>query len=158
MEAQIVEVKLDTGSYTNKIKHNVLFSIKQNKFIKGRPHKGLSWGIDYRLLPGYYYKWSVNGLKDERGVEFAITKVYVDDKGSINGAGDICAFNLILTELRSFTKDPEAPESLRLFIESLPSGYHTVGDIPDPSKTFQPDEVKKVCEYLKKKVEESAEY
>ena len=62
-----MNIRLESGSYTNTFKHNILYSLRQNKFIRGRAHKGAAWGVDYRILSGYYVLWSARGFKDLRG-------------------------------------------------------------------------------------------
>ena len=70
----------------------------------------------------------------------------------------LCEFtNLTRDDINVILRDPEAPESLKAFLDCLPFGYHTVGCVPDPTKTYQPDEIQRVCSYLKSKMAELAE-
>lgn len=158
----VIEISLRSGSYSNTFHHEVLYSLKRSKFVKGHAHKGASWGVDYRILPGYYILFSAGGYKDVRGFGISIEKVriYKDETGDerIERLETICEVDKLTREdVEQMTQDPRAPESLKLFLECIPWSYHTVGCVPDPNKTFSPDEIQKVCQYLRTKMVETAE-
>lgn len=158
----VIELHLNSGSYSNTFRHEVLYSIKRNKYVKGHAHKGMSWGVDYRILPGVYVIFSAGGYKDLRGFDLSIEKVriYKDEKGDkrIERIETICEVDKLTKEdVEQMVQDPRAPESLKLFLDCIPWSYHTVGCVPDPNKTFSPDEIQKVCQYLKAKMIETAE-
>ena len=161
-DLDVVEISLESGSYTHIFYHQVLYSLKRNKFVSGRAHKGASWGVDYRILPGYYIMWYAHGYKDIRGFTISLekVKVYKDEngKGVKETVETICEINgLTRDDVVKMVQDQRAPESLKDFIECLPFGYHSVGCVPDPTKTFSPDEVTRVCQYLRMWRVETAE-
>ena len=153
-----VKLSLRTGELTHKIYHYVLYSIVRSKFIKGMPHSGVTWGIDYLIYPGYYLMWYVDGYKDNRGLEFGIRKIHVTSDYQYEVVEDVVRVHTTLDELRSMASDPNCPESLRLFIASLPQGYHSIGTVPNLDRVFDQGEVERVRAYLDAWVKSHAEY
>ena len=137
-----------TGELTHRVYHYVLYSITRAKFIKGMPHRGVTWGIDYLIYPGYYLMWYVDGYKDNRGLELGIRKIHVTGDYEYEVVEDVVRVHLTLDDLRSMAGDPNCPESLRLFINSLPHGYHSIGTVPDLNRVFDNNEVERVRAYL----------
>ena len=153
-----VKIFLRTGELTHRIHHYVLWSIVRNKFIKGIPHRGISWGISYLVYPGYYYLWYIEGFKDERGLEFGIRKIHVTGDNEYEVLEDVVKIHVTLADLRQMVNDPNCPESLRLFINSLPHGYHSIGTVPNLDRVFDNNEVERVRAYLDAWVRAHAEY
>ena len=153
-----VKLSLRTGELTSRIHHYVLYSIARSKFIKGMPHKGLNWSIDYLVYPGYYMLWYIEGFKDTRGLEFGIRKIHITGDYEYEVVEDIVRVHITLDELKSMLNDPNCPESLRLFINSLPHGYHSIGTVPNLDKVFDNNEVERVRAYLDAWVKSHAEY
>ena len=158
---QIVELGFQSGSYTHRFVHKALYSIRNNKFIKGWCGKrGFAWGCNYRVYEGYYYLFEADGFKDERGFDFRILKIHVSKEyrfGYYNVVEEIVKTHLTLGEFKEIISDPNAPESLRLFYECLPVSYHSVGCVPDPTKTFPQDEIQRVKKFLEEKMTSLAE-
>ncbi|AZI75775.1 putative nuclease [Sulfolobales Beppu filamentous virus 2] len=147
-EQKVIKLEFETGSYSHTLKHSVLYSVKRNKFVKGFCHKGTRWRCEYRVFPGVYIVWSVSGFKDSRGLVFTIRKVKVGEDGSMSNVEIMFNDSLLLDDLLKMRDDPNAPGSLRLFINSIPIAYHTVGSIPSSDVTFDADEVQRVITYV----------
>ena len=156
--AQVVEVAFKTGMATHTLEHNVLYSLRQEKFIKGFSHKGSYWAVEYRVLPGYYLLWSIHGFKDDRGLIFSIRKIRVKEDGGIEDVATIASWRVRLWELKEWVNDPSIPQSLKLFLECLPSGYHDIGCIPNPEARFSQGEVDNVVKWVNSKIASTAEY
>ena len=152
---------LENGVYTHTMTYSALYSIKRNKFVNARCHKGSRWGCDYLLYPGTYVLFDISGYRDERGLEFVIKKVKIEDDGNgygmVSDVENIVDTEVTLDELLKMIEDPNVPQALRLFIQAIPTVYHTVGNVPDPTVTFSDDEIKKVKEYLEAYVRSKAE-
>lgn len=153
-----VKYSTETGVSTHTLRHAVLWSIVRNKFIKGRPHRGLSWGIDYLVYPGFYYEWRVSGFRDNRGVNFGIYRIRIYDNNQAEHIGTITEVHLTLDELKSMINDPNCPESLKDFITTIPTRYHCIGTVPNTEKVYQPDEIERVKRYLEDWIRKQAEY
>ena len=167
MAEDVLEVWVDAYSTRHTIRYSVLYSIRQNKFIKGRVDGHGEARIGYRVLEGEYLLWSVSGFTDNRGCRFEITRVKVEKqefplsgiiKGKLTTLETICSYETTVDELQQFADDPTAPESFKLFIDSLPHGKFGIGKVPDPTKTFDVNEAEKVCRFIGKKIRESAEF
>lgn len=153
-----VKFSTKTGELTHKIHHYVLYSIARAKFIKGMPHRGVTWGIDYLIYPGYYLMWYVDGYKDSRGLDFGIRKIHVTSDYQYEVVEDVVKVHITLDDLRSMLNDPSCPESLRIFIASLPHGYHSIGTVPNLDKVFDNNEIERVRAYLDAWARSHAEY
>ena len=160
LQPQVMPVRFstETGVWTHTLRHAVLWSVIRNKFIKGRPHGGLVWGIDYLVLPGVYLLWGVNGFRDNRGLEFYITKIRIIGDYQAEHIEDVISIHLTMEDLRNMLNDTNCPEALKDFIGSIPSRYHDIGTIPNTEKAYPPDEVERVKKYLEEWLRKQAEY
>jgi len=131
---EIVEMALKTGRWSNTIDHELLFSIVNNRFVKGTTHKGLNWGIEYRIYSGNYVLLRIHGYTNDRGVDLEVQKVKIDRSGyeTIEKYFDE---RVVLGDLLKYIEiNNNTPKILKDFMNSIPQGYHSIGSIPIDEK------------------------
>jgi len=155
---RVIEISFPTGAYSNTFKHNLLYSIIRNKWIKGNAHAGLNWAVDYRVLEGEYLLFSMHGYYDSRGVIFSIEKIKIEP-GGYDVIDTLLHVDVNYSEFKKQVKnDTNAPEILKDFIDALPSGYHSVGSIPNTDKVYPENAVNNLVKYVKDYIYNTAEY
>ncbi len=147
-EKKLMQVSLETGEFSNTIKHNWLYSIKNNRFINGNCHKGVKWSCDYGLFPGYYLLWSLVGYTDSRGTSLIIKKIAVTFSGRLRGIQTLTYATLPFSDWLSIRERSDAPESLRDFLMGMPSRYHSASRSPPTKKQYSTNEINQVKEFL----------
>jgi len=132
-DSEIVELSLKTGRWSNTIDHELLFSIVNNRFVKGTPHKGLNWEINYKIYSGNYIIFKVHGFTNNRGVDLEISKIRVDKSGyeTIEKYFDK---KVVLEDIQNYIGKDNSSKIVKDFISSLPFGYHSIGSIPVSDK------------------------
>jgi len=76
-----VEYIVESRHMTSKIYHELLFSVKNRRFIIPYRHDGGK--LRYRLLPGNYIKFSLFALKSQDYANFTLTHIHVSPKGEV---------------------------------------------------------------------------
>jgi len=151
---EIVELAMKTGRWSNKLHHELLFSIINNRFVKGYAHKGLNWEIDYRVYPGNYVLFKVHGFSDDRGMDFEISKVRIDKTG-YEITEKLFDEKIVLKDLLNIENNDNTPKILKDFLNSLPSSYHSIGAVPSNEKYSE--KIEDVILFLDKYIKNSAE-
>jgi len=152
---KIVNLTFKTHRLSNTIHHSLLFSLINNRFIKGYPHKGLNWGIEYRVYHGNYILFRIHGYLDNRGVEFGIYKVKIDDAG-YEIQEKLFEDTIILKDIINYVENnSNTPKILKDFIDSLPMYYHGIGHIP-PVERYE-ETIEDVIKFLNEYISDTAE-
>jgi hypothetical protein len=157
--AKLCEVKTEYGRWTNTGRYALLYSVKNNKFIRGFMEKsGYGGYIRYRLYPGTYllFEWSYWNKSDpNHRVQISLIRLTED-----------CRYEYVATNSLAFDNVEKTVEMLRNmglepvadFIAWRP-GYHGRPAV-DFTKTYPPEVTLKLIEWVKAGVEyvEGAEF
>lgn len=128
-----VKLSFHFGSYTNHFHYKLLFSLKQRKWL-GRAHKGATWAVEYKLLPGRYLLFAVDGYKDERGADLRINLVQVTSEGEVKS--EKCLFS------DHFVGRPSHKNRILADFIAMRPGYH--GCLTIPTVTYSQEDVDQI--------------
>ena len=123
--------------------NDIMFSIKNRKFIKGFRKGRCNWYIHYRLFPATYLRFTLRHWSRQKPTDsVTVELVRVRENGSVVVLKSaLWRFNYTLTDVN------ELPEIVRDFALARPA-YHGPPTI-DFSKIYSEDAVNEVLAYLK---------
>lgn len=145
-EREVIHYEIGGGRWSNTFEYGWLWSLKRGKWVRGRCGRAVG-GCDYYIYPASYVRVRASGFLDDRGVDVVIEEIRVSPDEYPRPIRELVRAHIPFSVFREITDDPEAPESLRAFVEAIPP-YHG-GPATPPDTVYPEGELDRMVEYLK---------
>ena len=144
---KLIEYVVESSHTEDIIKHELVFSLNKLRFAKPAYSDGQKGKIVYKLLPGTYAKFKLFVTPAQNYAEFSIILFRINTSANVDEK-KIFEVKSTYSEFLNIPNDPNAPRTLKHFIEMIPRYNSTA--IVYPTNEHETEDFQNLVEEIKK--------